>query len=215
MRQLCALCGLVWIFMIPAFAQATQDTPAQASPAQTPATEATPPQPLPPPYVAPYELSGGYNIRMFTESSGVRVGVNGGYGSIQYNVINRLGAVMEVSGGVRDQGLNGNLSIYSVMVGPQIYPFKHRRKLTPFAHVLFGENFYHNSYPAVGGFPHTVSTDSKFGWEAGGGFDWVYKKHWEIRLIQLDYAPTKFFGAGTKTGYRASIGVVYRFGDKK
>lgn len=215
MRQLCALCGLVWIFMIPAFAQATQDTPAQASPAQTPPAETTPAQPLPPIYVPPYEVSGGYNIRMFTESSGVRVGVNGGYGSVQYNIINRLGAVMEVSGGVRDQGLNGNLSIYSVMVGPQIYPFKHRRKLTPFAHVLFGENFYHNSYPAVGGFPHTVSTDSKFGWEAGGGFDWVYKKHWEIRLIQIDYAPTKFFGAGTKTGYRASIGVVYRFGDKK
>ena len=100
-------------------------------------------------------------------------------------------------------------------MGPQIYPFKHRRKLTPFTHVLFGEDFYHNSYPAVGGFPHAVSTDSVFSWEGGGGFDLAYKTHWQIRLIQFDYAPTKFLGAGQKQPTEPRLGIVYRFGEKK
>jgi hypothetical protein len=215
MKHLCALFCFVLVFMVPAFAQANQEPAAQAPSAQTPPAETVPAKPLPPPYVAPYEVSGGYSIRMFTESNSVRVGLNGAYGSLQYNILSRVGAVVEVSGGVRNQGLNGNLSIYSALAGPQIYPFKHRRTLTPFAHFLVGENFYRNDYPAYGGFPHTVSTNSSFGWEAGGGFDWVYKTHWEIRLIELDYAPTKFFGGSRQTGYRGSIGVIYRFGRKK
>jgi hypothetical protein len=52
-------------------------------------------------------------------------------------------------------------------------------------------------------------------WEAGGGFDWVHSRRWEVRLLELDYAPTKFFGNGTKSGYRGSIGIIYRFGEKK
>jgi hypothetical protein len=152
---------------------------------------------------------------MFTEPSQVRIGLNGAYGSLEYNILSRVGAAVEVSGGVRNQGLNGDLSIYSVLAGPQIYPFKHRRKLTPFVHALLGEAFYRDDFPAYGGFPHAVSTTSAFSWEVGGGFDFVHSTHWEIRLIQLDYAPTKFFGSGTQTNYRASIGIIYRFGEKK
>jgi hypothetical protein len=145
----------------------------------------------------------------------VRIGLNGGYGSFEYNILSRVGASVEASGDFKNQGLSGDLGIYSVLAGPQIYPLKHQRKLTPFAHVLFGETFYRNDYPAYGGFPHTVSTASGFSWEAGGGFDWVHSNRWEFRLLQLDYAPTKFFGNGTKTGYRGSIGIIYRFGGKK
>ncbi|MGD0963998.1 MAG: hypothetical protein ABSA57_08885 [Candidatus Acidiferrales bacterium] len=210
MKHLCAVCGFVLLFVLSASGQTAQAPPAQAPPAEAP-----PAPPPPPPYVALYEVSGGYSLRSYAESNTVRIGLNGGYGSLEYNILSRLGAAAEVSGGFRNQGLDGDLSIYSVLAGPQIFPFKHRRKVTPFAHVLFGEAFYRNDYPAVGGFPHLVSTDRAFAWEAGGGFDWVHSTRWEIRLLQLDYAPTKFFGNGTKTGYRASIGVIYRFGEKK
>jgi len=215
MKQLCALCGFVLLFMIPAFGQAEQGQAAQAPNSQAPPPEAPAPPPPPPPYVARYEISAGYSFRSFTQPSGVRIGTNGGYGSVQYNILSRLSAIVEVTAGFKDQGLNGDLSLYSVMAGPQIYPFKHRRKVTPFAHVLFGEGFYRNSYPAYGGFPHAVSTDSAMAWEAGGGFDWVHSRRWEVRLLELDYAPTKFFGNGTKSGYRGSIGIIYRFGEKK
>ena len=209
MKHLCAVCCFVLLFMVPASGQTAQ-TPPTKTPAETP-----PAKPLPPPYVPRYELSGGYSYRTFNPTGQARIGLNGGYGSIEYNLLSRIGAAAEVSGGFKNQGLNGDLSIYSVMAGPQVYPFKHRRKLTPFMHFLFGEQFYRNDYPAVGGFPHAVSTDSVFSWEGGGGFDVAYKTHWQIRLIQFDYAPTKFLGSGTKTGYRASVGIVYRFGEKK
>jgi hypothetical protein len=209
MKQLGALCGFVLFFIIPACGQTTPAPPAHTPPANTPA-----PSPAPM-YVAPFEASAGYNLRIFSQPGYQRVSLNGAYGSFDYNILSRISVAGEISGGARDQGLNGNLSIYSAMAGPQIYPFKHRRKLTPFVHFLFGESFYRNDYPAYGGFPKTVKADSSFSWEGGGGFDWAFKTHWEIRLIQIDYAPTKFLGSGTQTNYRASVGVVYRFGEKK
>lgn len=210
MKHLSALCGFVLLFMV-----STPGQTAQAPAAQSPPAETAPAKPLPPPYVSRYEVSGGYSIRTYNPTGQVRVGLNGGYGSLDYNILSRISAAVEVTAGFRDQGLNGNLSIYSFLAGPQFYPFKHRRKLTPFAHVLFGEGFYRDSFPAYGGFPHAVSTNSAMAWEAGGGLDMVYKTRWEVRLIQIDYAPTKFFGNGTKTSFRASVGIVYRFGEKK
>ena len=152
---------------------------------------------------------------MFTQPNYTRIGMNGAYGSFEYNILSRIGAVAEVSGGIRNQGTNGNLSIFSVLVGPQIYPFKHRRKITPFAHLLFGEGFYRNDYPAYGGFPHTIITSSAFSWEGGAGVDWVHSAHWEIRLIEVDYAQTKFLGNQSQNNYRGSVGIVYRFGERK
>jgi hypothetical protein len=188
MKQLCALCCLLLFSLIPSVAQAQQ--------------------------TAPYEVSAGYSLRVFTQPGYARVGLNGVYGSFDYNIINRVSASAEVSSGLRNQGVNGDLVISSIMVGPQIFPFGHRHKITPFAHVMFGEGFYRNSYPAYGGFPAQVTTDSKFSWEAGGGVDWIHNSHWAIRVIQLDFAQTKFFANQSQTNYRASIGVVYRFGQK-
>jgi hypothetical protein len=165
--------------------------------------------------VAPFEVSAGYNLRVFTEPSYARIGLNGGYASLDYNILSRVSAAAEVSAAYRNQGLNGDISIYSAMVGPQIYPFKHRHKLTPFAHVLFGEGYYRASYPAFGGFPAQVTTYSAMSWEAGAGVDITRTSHWAIRLIQLDYAQTKFLGSDrSQANYRASIGFVYRFGQK-
>ncbi len=215
MKHLCALCGFLLFFMASTRAQTEQAPPAQPPPAQAPA-KAPPAQPPPPQEIeiAPFEISAGYTLRVFTQSNYARIGLNGAYGSVEYNILSRIGAIAEVTGGRRNQGPNGDLSIYSILVGPQIYPFKHRRKFTPFAHVLFGEGFYRNDYPAYGGFPRTVTTDAAFSWEAGGGLDVVHSTHWEIRLIQLDFAQTKFLGNQSQTNYRGSIGIVYRFGEK-
>lgn len=188
MKQVCALCGLLLLSLVPKVALAQE--------------------------FAPYEVSGGYSLRMYTLPNDARIGFNGGYGSFADNLLSRVSASAEISAGVRNQGPNGLLSIYSAMVGPQIFPFGHRHKLTPFAHVLFGEAFYRASYPAYGGFPAQVTSDSKFSWEVGGGLDWTHSPHWSFRLIQFDYAETKFLGKQSETNYRASIGVVYRFGQK-
>ena len=208
MKRFFALGGLILLLSITAAAQSTSSPSSQTS------TPAPPQEAPPPPETPPYELSGGYTLRVFTEPSYARVGLSGGYGSFDYTILSRISAAAEVSAAFRDQGLNGNLSIYSVMVGPQIYPFRHRRKFTPFAHVLFGEAFYRDSYPAYGGFPAAVKTDSSFSWEVGGGIDITHSSRWAIRLIQVDYAQTKFLGTLSQANYRASVGIVYRFAAK-
>lgn len=222
MRRFVVLCGLSCLFLMPAAAQSTSPSPTPAAPpssssssqnAQQPESE-TPPEPPPPPVAAPYELSGGYSLRVFTQPNTKRIGLNGGYGAFEYKILNRISAAAEVSAGFRNQGVNGDLSIYSFMVGPQIYPFKHRRKYTPFVHILFGEGFYRNSFPAFAGFPAAVRTDSAFTWEGGAGLDWTHSNRWAIRIVQVDYAQTKFLGNQSQANYRISIGVVYRFGQK-
>ena len=216
MRLSVALGSFLLLLLIPAAAQDSQ-TPAKDAPqnesASSSQTQEPAPTPPPPLVVYPYEVSGGYSLRVFTLPNYVRIGLNGGYGAFEYKILSRISAGAEISAGFRNQGVNGDLSIYSVMVGPQVYPFRHRRKLTPFAHVLFGEGFYRDSYPAYAGFPAEVKTDAAVTWEAGGGVDWTHRTHWAFR-VQLDYAPTKFFTNQTQTNYRASIGVVYRFGEK-
>ena len=215
MKRLSALCGFLLLFMIPAAAQTpATDAPQTESGSQSQPQEPAPTPPPPPLVVFPYEISGGYSLRVFTQPNAVRIGLKGGYGSFEYKIRSRISAAAEISGGVRNSGVNGDLSIYSVLVGAQLYPFRHRRTLTPFAHVLLGEGFYRDSYPAYAGFPHQVTTDAAFTWEAGGGIDLTHSTHWSIRLIQLDYAPTKFLGYKSQTNYRGSIGIVYRFGEK-
>ena len=55
MKHLCAVCCLVLIFMVPASGQT-----AQAPPAKRPGRDASR-EASSPPYVSPYELSGGYS----------------------------------------------------------------------------------------------------------------------------------------------------------
>lgn len=201
------LCGFLLLFMMPAAAQ----TPSAEAPPDR--SQDTPPAPAPL-VIAPYELSGGYSLRLFTQSNYARIGLNGGYASFEYKVLSRISAAAEISAGFRNQGVNGDLSIYSAMVGPQIYPFRHRRKFTPFAHVLFGDGFYRIHYPAYAGFPAQVTTDSAFTWEGGGGLDLTHSARWAIRIVQLDYAQTKFLSSVTQANYRVSIGVVYRLSSR-
>ena len=147
---------LLVLFALPAVAWAqegTQETPPTApqAPAQTPA-------PAPPIaaeiYTPQYELSAGYTLRKFyfpDEPTAPTLGMNGGYVSVDRNFKRWLGAYAEISAAYKNRGVWGDSSVYSLLVGPQIYPLKHH-KLTPFGHVLFGEGYYRNSVPANGGF---------------------------------------------------------------
>lgn len=218
------LCGFLLLFAVSAAAQSsprsTSDSapqsPSQPSSSSQDSAQNEPPQPPGPGpvEVAPYEISAGYNLRVFTLPNYARIGLSGGYGLFEYKILSRLSAAVEVSAAFRNQGVDGNLSIYHALFGPQIYPFKHRRKLTPFAHLLFGEAFYRNSYPPYGGFPAHVTTDSSFSWEGGAGLDLTRSTRWAVRLIEVDYASTKFLGNSSQNNYRVSIGFVYHFGLK-
>lgn len=201
-----ALC----VFLLGNCAQA-QDAP---QPAQAPASAPTPAPtpPSEPQQLRKWDVSGGYSLRVYTDPSYKRLGLNGWYGQVDYNVFRWLTAVADVSGTYRNQGINGNLQIYSAQVGPRLYPFGHR-KIAFFGEVLAGDSYYRIRIPSFGGFPTTTDTDSEVSWQVGGGVDYNRYKRWSIRVIEVDYQRTGFFTVH-ENNYRASIGVVYHFGIK-
>ena len=157
------------------------------------------------------DLSSGYSLRLYTLPDYARVGMNGWYASADHDIFRWLGAAAEVTGAYRDNGTNGNTAIYTALIGPQFYPFGHRHRLTIFGHFLVGEGYYRVHYPAFAGFPQNTNSDLRFSWEAGGGLEMTRSAHWGIRLFELDYGKTHFFGP-SQNNYRLSIGFIYRFG---
>lgn len=187
MRKLIYLPALLWMMALPAAAQ-----------------------------IAPrIDVSAGYSMRVFQSTGGARLGMNGWYGQGEYRIFRWLNAQVEGSGNYRNNGIEGNTSLYTFLVGPQFYPFGHR-KFSPFGHVLWGQGVYRVNFPAYGGFPPTIDVAWHSGWEGGGGVDYNYKNsnRWKIRVLQVDYGQTSFYGHN-QINYRASIGFIYTFGQKK
>lgn len=160
------------------------------------------------------EISAGGTFNRYTAPSGFDLDMAGWTGSGDYNLRTWLGAELEASGDYNNKATIGRTSVYKLLVGPQFFPLRHHR-LTPWAHVLFGESYYRNSIPSNGGFPSQVNSDVAATWEGGAGLDLNVKGHWSARLLQFDYAPTRFFGnKPSQPGYQVSIGLIYRIGKR-
>jgi outer membrane protein with beta-barrel domain len=171
--------------------------------------------------VPKYEIGGGAAYRSFDQFSGTRLNTFGWEAYGDYHIWRFINVAGEIAGTYNRFSSSGSVNktntstdIYSFLVGPQLYPFGHHHKITPYAHVLFGGGDYRFHINQVGFTPFSTSY---FGpvWMGGGGLDWKFKEHWSIRLIQADYEQTRFLvGAAAQTNYRASIGLVYRFREK-
>lgn len=167
------------------------------------------------------QISAGYTFRslaptMLPGSTLPRLSTNGWNAGADYGLRRRLGLALSLDGTYKNNGVNGNTSLYSFYVGPRIYPFGHR-KLTFFAHLLFGGAYGTIRFPASGGFPASSLSDTSFAFDGGGGLDVSLRHHWGVRFFQLDYESTKLFaGSGTtrKSNYKVSAGIVYRFSKK-
>lgn len=160
------------------------------------------------------EISAGPTFSRYTAPLGYYLDTVGWTGSGDYNLRRWIGAEVEASGNYNHKALIGQTSVYRLLVGPQIFPLRHR-KLTPWAHVLFGESYYRDSIPANGGFPSKVNSDVTWAWEGGAGIDLNLKTNWGVRLLQFDYDPTRFLGYKSgQPDYRVSIGFTYRIGKR-
>lgn len=133
------------------------------------------------------EVFAGYSyFRLYTTNN------NGAVGSVTYNVNDWFGITGEGSG---YGGTNGGDANGMILAGPK---FTYRRgPVTPFVHVLGGGIF--------------GSGDSAGAFGFGGGVDAKVSKHVAIRLIQADYIYTTF----RANNARISVGLVFRFGEKK
>jgi len=215
MKRLAVLLGLLAVLAIPAVAQENPSPGAQPPESQTPETPSgKKPAKHVERYTPKYEISGGYTHRSFYFPGGSTLGMDGWYGSFGYNLYHWLGGYLDGSGVYENRGLLGDTSIYTILAGPRVYPLGHRR-LTLFGQVLFGEGYYRNVIPSSGGFTGPIQTSWAFLWQGGGGADFFVRKHWGIRLVEVDYGKPKFFGNGFDHGTtRVSFGVVYRFGER-
>ncbi len=167
------------------------------------------------------EISGGYSYRNYSPKPSTATKLNGGYVSVDYSLLSWIGIAAEGSATVQKEGAQSlgtaqTFSIFTGLVGPQVYPLHHRR-VTVFTHILLGDGYYYTKAPAFGGFSAKVTTNSGFAWEVGGGMDVRIQKHWSLRLIEGDYGETSFTlpdANSHQVGYRLSVGLVYLIGEK-
>lgn len=168
--------------------------------------------------VPSWEVGGGYTYRNYAfgniDQGPTRVSMNGWGVMMDYMIFKKWLSVAAQADGTYSNTIYST-QVYSAMAGPQFYPFGHRR-LTVYAHVLFGEGFAHFVVPASGGFPSLGESSHAYAWQGGGGVDYAWKPHWTIRLIQADYEDTRFFGATpSQSNLKITVGVMYRFGKLK
>jgi opacity protein-like surface antigen len=162
-----------------------------------------------------FEIGGGYSYLKYYGANNTTIGMNGWIGSVDFNFKRWLGVAGDFSGNYKNQGLNGDTSIYTAVVGPRVYPFGHKHRLTIYGHMLFGAGYININIPANGGFPPTTKSSTSFTFDGGGGVDWRIKKNWAVRLPQFDLVRTHFFSSNiSQNNLRVAVGLVYHFGEK-
>jgi hypothetical protein len=161
------------------------------------------------------EISADAAFDRFDTPPGYYLDMIGWSASANYAFRTWVYAKAEASGDYGHRAYVGATSVHDILVGPQFFPFRHH-KITPWGEFLFGEGYYRNTIPTFGGYPQQTNTDFSFSWEAGAGVDVNFKHRWALRLIEFDLVSSKFFASQPnqvrQSGYRASIGLVYRIG---
>lgn len=195
-------------------AQTPPQNPAAAK-KETPLTRGRKKKAAPSRNMPKIELAAGPNFQRATAPQGYYLNMWGWTGSGEYNIFRWLGGEVQAAGEYSRKALVGTTQTYSILAGPDFFPFKHH-KITPWGHFLFGQAYYRDSIPAFAGFPAHVNGAFSFAWQGGAGLDVTYKKRWAIRLIEFDYISTNFFGGQPmqprQSNYRIEVGVVYRIG---
>lgn len=171
------------------------------------------------------ELFMGYEYVYFSPAlaGNPSVHMNGGGGSIAYNVNHMFGLKAEFTGaGASDNkvcastGLNcltRSFNFFTYMFGPQV-TFRQHSHVHPFMHLLFGgaySNFYGNlvSQGTVSTTPLVQDAGKNaFALAVGGGIDVKVHEHVAIRLGQFDYFMTRFSGREVNTAGTGSLGTL-------
>ena len=228
MQKLLGLLTVLILFAVPARAQDSTTQEAQKEPEkkqETPKQEKEPeeaPEKQKPEQITPkYQLAGGYTYRSFYPPNAPRFGMNGWNATLDYNWRHWLSFVADGTGTYKDRGLDGKTSIYTLLVGPRIYPFGHRHRLIPYGQVLLGAGHEILNIPAQGGFPQKTFSSTAYAWEGGGGLDVRITPHWALRLIEFDIEKSRFkdftnvVTNPSESNRRVSVGIVFRWGEGK
>ncbi len=162
------------------------------------------------------EVSAGYSY-IRTNAANSNGNLNGGSGSIAFNLNHWFGIVGDIGGykltsltvsGRSVAGVNGTAVSY--LFGPRI-SFRGDR-VTPFVQALFGGRHF-TDITSTGSTTPLTTANNKFAMTAGGGLDVKVATHFSIRVIQAEYllvrATNQTTGAGqTNNNVRISAGIV-------
>lgn len=158
----------------------------------------------------------------------------GWHASLDGTANNWVSAVFDFSGYYSSPKINVGLpaplpinsSEYLYLFGPR-FTYRRWERLTPFAESLFGVSDFRFTASSVG-LTNAVSSTA-FAAAIGGGADYTVKSWLAIRLIEADYVLTRSRELGvdpttgqigftgqrrTQNNARASVGVVFRFGNR-
>lgn len=109
-------------------------------------------------------------------------------------------------GNPRLDGFNHRTHTYSFLTGPR-FSYRRIKRITPFAHALFGYGEMSMKIPSVG----VSTTSDSYAMALGGGLDVHLHGMVALRLIQADYYLTRFFGQ-TQNNLQLSAGLIIQFG---
>jgi hypothetical protein len=169
------------------------------------------------------EVGAGYTFRSYGLPAILqppsRLSMNGWNVTADYNVVSRLGIAWDLDW--TDNSSNGiETDIATTAVGPQIYPFGHR-KLTPFAHALVGAGRVYYRYPcpcAGAGASSNHFSEYDFAWVGGGGIDYTVRPNVGIRVAEFDFEQVNFglqhLGKGpmpAQNNWKYSAAILLRF----
>ncbi len=148
------------------------------------------------------ELFGGFSYAGL-HSGGTMTNFLGGMGSIGYNMTSWLQIVGDSSYNTVTVSGTKNV-LYGNHFGPRFfYRRPNRWGITPFAEALVGGSRLDTTVSGV------KSSTNGISYKAGGGVDFRASRHFEVRLLDVDYYRTSF-GNTTQNYYAASAGVILR-----
>ena len=124
------------------------------------------------------------------------IGCHGLGANLAYNLNDWAGAVGDF-GVCRETGAGSGFHDVNYLFGPRV-SYRHAGRVVPYGQVLFGGQH-------VGG---NGGSANSFAMTLGGGVDYKYKEHFNIRLIQAEYLLTHFSGF-RQNNARIQVGLVY------
>jgi hypothetical protein len=154
------------------------------------------------------ELFGGYGFARFDNGAGVAASnLHGVMGSFGWNIRPWLQIVADSSYNVVTVSGTKNV-LYGNHWGPRIFRrVRNRWGLTPFVEGLVGGSRADTTISGTGGYS---TSENCISYKVGGGLDIKPSRHFEIRLLDVDYYRTSFGTNLHQGNIWASAGIVIR-----
>jgi membrane-associated protease RseP (regulator of RpoE activity) len=164
----------------------------------------------------PIDIFGGYSYYSFdvpgnpsNATTSNRLALNGWDFSASIFRFHHLSAEADISGHTLSDcdGQTFSCSNFSYMFGPR-FNFREHSRITGFVHGLVGQDRATLNY-------NGSLNDTSLAFAGGGGIDYWLFRHIGVQLGPVDYIYTRHlndFALPSQSNFRASAGVVFRFG---